>query len=141
MRDCARAIDFLKTAFGAEELLRTPTSDGKIGHAEVKIGDSIVMMGDEAPENGVTSPQTLGGCSGGLLLYVNDVDSAFERAIKAGAVVIMPVTDMYWGDRYGKVCDPFGHIWALATHMVDPTPEQMADGQRKFMQQSQQGQK
>jgi PhnB protein len=98
---------------------------GKIGHAELKIGDSILMLGDEMPGMGNRAPSTLGGSPVNLFLYVNDVDAAFKRAVDAGAKVDMPLADMFWGDRYGKLTDPFGHTWSMATHKEDVAPEEM----------------
>lgn len=125
IRDAARAIDFYKRAFGAEEHFRMPSPKGLIMHAEIQIGDSIVMISDEVPEMGNKSPQTLGGVPIQLFFYVDDVDRAFQRAVDAGAQVKMPVADMFWGDRYGSLVDPFGHQWALATHKEDLTPEEI----------------
>src|SRR6476661_2481015 len=112
-RDAAAAIDFYKKAFGAEERHRLTGPDGKtIMHAEIKIGDSLLMLGEECKEWGMQSPLSLNGTGAGLHLYVNDVDKAFDRAIQAGGKVAMPVTNMFWGDRYGKLTDPFGHEWS-----------------------------
>jgi PhnB protein len=120
VRGAADAIDFYKRAFGARERGRMPLPDGKtIMHAELQIGDSIVFLADEFPDMGCRAPQTLGGATGALHLYVRDVDHAFRRAVAAGAEVRMPVADMFWGDRYAKVADPFGHEWGLATHKAD----------------------
>jgi PhnB protein len=126
IRGAARAIDFYKRAFGAEETMRMPGPGERIMHAEIRIGDSPVMISDEMPEMGNKSPQTLGGVPGYLFLYVNDVDRAFQRAVDAGAQVKMVPTDMFWGDRYGRLVDPFGHEWGLATHKEDLTPEEIA---------------
>ena len=126
VRDAAKAIEFYAKAFGAEELFRMPGPGGVVMHAEVRIGDSIVMLGEESPEMGASSPQTIGGSPVNLLIYVQDVDASFARAEKAGCKVRMPATDMFWGDRYGKVQDPFGHNWGLATHKEDVSPEEMA---------------
>jgi PhnB protein len=126
IRGAARAIEFYKKAFGAEELCRMPGPDGQsVMHAEIKIGDSIVMLGDECPGMSQKSPEALGGTAGALHIYVQDVDAAFQRAVAAGATVEMPVTDMFWGDRFGKVRDPFGHGWSLGTHKEDVPPEEM----------------
>jgi PhnB protein len=117
VRGAAEAIDFYIRAFGAQERGRMPGPDGKvIMHAELRIGNSIVFLADEFPDRGCRAPQTLGGTTGALHLYVKDVDRAFQRAVAAGAEVRMPATDMFWGDRYAKVADPFGHEWGLATH-------------------------
>ena len=122
--DGARAIDFYKRVFGAEELFRVDLEDGKIGHAELKIGDSIIMLSDEMP--GCThSPKSLGGTAVDIFLYVKDVDKVFNRAVEEGAKINMPLNDMFWGDRYGQVTDPFGHSWSLATHKEDVHPEEM----------------
>jgi PhnB protein len=126
VRNAAKAIEFYAKAFGAEELFRMPGPGGVIMHAEVRIGDSTVMLGEEDPGRGATSPQTIGGSPVGLLIYVKDVDASFARAEKAGCTVQMPPTDMFWGDRYGKLVDPFGHHWSLATHKEDVSPEDMA---------------
>ncbi len=119
VRGAAQAIDFYKKALGAEELMRMEGPDGKIGHAELKIGDSVIFLTDESPAMGTKSPQTLGGAAGNLYLYVEDVDSAFRRAVDAGGKTTMPVSDMFWGDRYGSFVDPFGHTWGLSTHTQD----------------------
>jgi PhnB protein len=121
--DAARAIDFYKRAFGASELARMGTPEGKIGHAELKIGDSIIMLSDELMGN--RSPQTLGGSPVSIFLYVEDVDSVFNQAVNAGAKSDASPTDMFWGDRFGRLTDPFGHIWAIATHIEDVAPEEM----------------
>ena len=133
VRDAARAIEFYKQAFGAVERGAMKGQDGKIVHAELMIGDSIVMLADEFPEYGSMSPLSTGGSGMGLHIYVEDVDSAFDRAVKAGAKVDMPVSDMFWGDRYGKLADPFGHKWSIATHKADLTAEQMEEGMKAMM--------
>ena len=126
VRGADRAIEFYKKAFGAKELMRMPGLGGKsIMHAEIKIGDSRIFLSDEFPEMGSRSPQSLGGTANSLHLYVEDVDAAFKKAIAAGAKVQMPVADMFWGDRYGKLIDPFGHEWGLATHKEDLTPREI----------------
>jgi len=126
IRDAAGAIDFYKKAFGAEEIMRMPGPDGKsIMHAEVKIGDSFVYIASEFPDMGCKSPQSFGGSPVTLHLYVDNVDSLFQRAISAGAKAVMPLTDMFWGDRYGQVDDPFGHRWSMATHVEDLSPEEI----------------
>jgi len=122
--DSARAIEFYKRAFGAEELYRVEGPDGKVAHAEIKIGDSIIMLSDEMPGWG-RSPQSLGGTAVDIFLYVEDVDRIFKRAVAAGAKVEMAVSDQFWGDRYGRVTDPFGHSWSLATHKEDVPPEEL----------------
>jgi uncharacterized glyoxalase superfamily protein PhnB len=134
VRDAARAIEFYKQAFGAVEKGVMKGPDGKIMHAELRIGDSIFMLGDEQPQFGALSPQSTGGAGMGLHIYTEDVDSAVERAVKAGASVEMPVADMFWGDRYGKLADPFGHKWSIATHKQDFSMEEMEEGMNAMMQ-------
>lgn len=126
----AEAIEFYKKAFGAEELNRLPGPDGKLMHAEIRIGDSTVMLVDENPEWGSMSPVTLKGSPVTLHLYVADVDAAWERALAAGAIGAMPPADMFWGDRFAALSDPFGHSWSLATHVRDVSEEEMMQGAR-----------
>jgi len=133
IRGAAAAIAFYVKAFGAKELSRMPGPDGKLMHAELKIGDRILMLGDESPEMGSPSPQTLGGSAVALMHYVKDVDAVFARAVAAGAKPLFPPADMFWGDRYGQVVDPFGHRWSIATHKADLTPKQMAKGMDEWM--------
>jgi PhnB protein len=121
----SRAIEFYTEAFGAKELVRMPGPDGTIIHAELKFGDSSVMLADECPQMGNKSAATLGGTPVTIHLYVEDADATFDRAIAAGATVNMPPQDMFWGDRYGQVVDPFGHRWSIATHIEDVAPEEM----------------
>ena len=135
VRDAAKAIDFYKKALGAEELVRMPGPDGKIMHAELKIGDSIIFLSDENPQAPAKSPQTLGGVTGVLNLYVEDVDKAFQRALDSGAKTSMPVADQFWGDRYGSLVDPFGYTWGLGTHKEDLSPEQMNQRMKDFFAQ------
>ncbi len=125
VRGAEKAIEFYKQAFGAEELSRMASPDGKIGHAELRIGDSKIMMSDEYPDYGVKSPETIGGSPVNLFLYVEDCDTVFNRAVEAGATVAMPLADQFWGDRYGKLTDPFGHSWSVATHIKDMTEEEL----------------
>ena len=125
IRDAARAIEFYQKAFGAIELMRFPGPDGTIGHAEIKIGDGVVMLADESPEMGHKSPQTLGGTAITLLFYVPDVDAQFARAVAAGGTVKNPLKDQFYGDRSGTIADPFGHIWTIATHTEDVSPDEM----------------
>ena len=132
VKDGAAAIDFYQRAFGARETMRVLTPDGKIMHAEIQVGDSRVMLADEFPDMGCVSPASVGHATSSLYVYVPDVDAAFKRAVAAGAKAVMPVTDMFWGDRFGAVDDPSGHRWGLATHMEDPTPEQMEQRKREF---------
>ncbi len=120
VRDAARAIEFYKQAFGAEEYFCMRGPDGKsILHAQLKIGDSMLMLGDESPHSEVKSPRSVGSSTGGIMLYVDDVDAVFNRAVGAGATVRQPVNDMFWGDRMGNLEDPFGHMWSIATHKED----------------------
>ncbi len=133
VRDAARAIEFYKKAFGAVERGVMKGPDGKVMHAELRIGDSIFMLADEFPEFGGLSPLSTGGAGMGLHIYVEDVDSAFDRAIGAGGTVEMPVADMFWGDRYGKLVDPFGHKWSIATHTRDVSMKEMEEAQEEFM--------
>ena len=135
VRGAAGAIDFYKRAFGARERMRMAGPDGKVMHAELRFGDSVVFLGDEMPDQGKPSPQTLGNATGSLHLYVPNVDVAVKRAVDAGARVTMPIADMFWGDRYGKVTDPYGHEWGLATHKEDVTPAQMKKRAAEFMKQ------
>ena len=133
VRNGAEAIEFYKKAFGAEEIMRVPGPDGKsIMHAEIRVGTSRIMLGDEAPSMSCLAPVTLGGPGGSLYVYVPDVDAAFKQAVAAGAKALMPVTDMFYGDRFGQVEDPSGHRWGLATHVEDLAPEEMARRQREF---------
>jgi PhnB protein len=133
VRDARRAIDFYKQAFGAVERGVMNGPDGKVMHAELMIGDSIIMLADEFPEFGAVSPQAIGGSASGLHIYVDNVDTAFDRAVKAGGTVEMPVADMFWGDRYGKLKDPFGHKWSIATHTADLSMEEMHKGMNDAM--------
>ena len=133
IRGAAAAIPWYEKAFGAKELYRLSDPGGQVMHAEVKFGDSIVMLGEEAPEMGAASPQTLSGTSVALMFYVKDVDASFARAVAAGATAVQPPTDMFWGDRYSQVRDPYGHRWAIATHKADLTPAQMKKGMDAWM--------
>jgi uncharacterized glyoxalase superfamily protein PhnB len=127
-KDATRAIEFYKKAFGAEEQVRLTTPDGKkLLHACLRIGNSAVMLADEFPDWGSLGPETLKGTPVIIHLYVNDADKVFGQAIKAGATVKMPLEDMFWGDRYGQLCDPFGHIWSVATHVRDVSLEEMKE--------------
>jgi uncharacterized glyoxalase superfamily protein PhnB len=133
IRGASDAIAFYKKAFGAKELSRMPGPDGKLMHAELKIGDRVLFLGDEAPEMGAPSPQTLGGSPVSLMHYVKDVDAVYARAVAEGAKPVMPPADMFWGDRYGMVLDPWGHRWALATHRADLTPKQMMKAMNEWL--------
>jgi PhnB protein len=123
--DAAEAIAYYKKAFGAEETVRMDAPDGKIGHAELKIGDSHVMLSDPFPQASTTPPRELGGTSASIFMYVEDVDAVVQKAVDAGATVTMEVEDQFWGDRFGSITDPFGHIWSIATHVEDLTPEEI----------------
>ena len=133
VRDAARAIEFYKAAFGAQERGVMKAPDGKVMHAELMIGDSILMMSDEFQEFGSLSPQSIGGSPMGLHIYVDNVDAAFDRAVKAGAQVEMPVMDQFWGDRYGRLKDPFGHKWSIATHTKDMSMDEMKHDMEEAM--------
>jgi uncharacterized glyoxalase superfamily protein PhnB len=125
-KDAARAIEFYKKAFGAEEGGRLSAPDGKkVLHASLRIGDSALMLADEFPDWGSVGPETLNGTPVVIHLYVKDADSVFDQAVKAGATVKMPLADMFWGDRYGQLRDPFGHVWSVATHVRDVSIEEM----------------
>ncbi|WP_409559973.1 VOC family protein [Hyphomicrobium sp. MC8b] len=129
----ADAIDFYKKAFGAEEEMRLAGANGKLMHAAVRVGNARFMLVDELPEWGSSSPITLGGSPVTIHLYVADVDAFVERAVKAGAILRMPVEDMFWGDRYGIIEDPFGHKWSVATHKRDMSEREIEEAMKKFM--------
>ena len=131
--DATKAIEFYKRAFGASERMRMPTPDGRVAHAELEIGDSVVMLSDPFPQSRAKSPKELGGTTMGIFLYVEDVDSVVQDAVDAGASVTMPVDDMFWGDRFGEVQDPFGHLWQVATHTRDLAPEELAERAKEAM--------
>jgi PhnB protein len=123
--DAAQALEFYAKALGAKERNRMPGPGGKVLHAEIEIGDSVIMLSDEFPGSEMKSPKSLGGTSAGVWLYVPDVDAAFQRAVAAGAKATQPPQTMFWGDRFGSITDPFGHSWSLATHVEDFSPEEM----------------
>ena len=125
VKGAAEAIEFYQKAFGAQELMRFADPAGKVGHAEIKIGNSPIMLADEFPEMGFRGPQSLGGSTVGIVLYVEDVDRWFDRAIAAGGKALRPVKDQFYGDRSGTLTDPFGHVWTVATHKEDVAPEEM----------------
>ena len=129
----ADAIEFYKRAFGATERYRMPGPEGRIAHAELQSGDSVVMLSDPFPDSSVKSPSALGGTTVGIFVYVEDVDAVFQQAVEAGATVTMPVDDMFWGDRFGSVTDPYGHHWSLATHVEDVPPEEMEERAKQAM--------
>jgi PhnB protein len=124
--DAARAIDFYSKALGAKEVVRMDGPDGKIAHAELMIGDSHVMLSDPFPQASTRSPSELGGTSASVFLYVEDVDAVVKQAVDAGATLTMEVADQFWGDRFGTITDPFGHVWSVATHVEDVPPEEIA---------------
>jgi PhnB protein len=132
VRGGAKALDFYKAAFNAIELVRMPMGDGKIAHAEIRIGNSLLMLGDEQPENKIVGPETLGGTPTGMCIYVEDCDAVFKQAVANGAKVERPLADQFYGDRSGTVVDPFGHKWTISTHVEDVTPEEM---QQRMVQQ------
>ena len=125
--DAQKAIDYYTKAFGAKETVRMDAPDGKIGHAELQIGDSHVMLSDPFPQASTTPPKELGGTSASIFMYVEDVDAVVQKAVDAGATVTMEVEDQFWGDRFGSITDPFGHIWSIATHVEDLTPEEIEE--------------
>ncbi len=141
VRNAPEAIQFYKKALGAQERMVMKGPDGKISHAELQIGDSIIFLNDENPAMGNKSPQTLGGASGGIYLYVEEVDKTFKQALQAGGKETMPVMDMFWGDRYGQFTDPYGHTWGVSTHTQDLTEAEMAEGAKAFYAQMEQAQK
>jgi PhnB protein len=122
--DAAKALDFYRDAFGAEELFRLPMGD-KIGHAEIMIGDTHLMLADEFPDMGALGPNSRGGPTASFMIYVPDADAAYDKAVKAGAKADRPLKNEFWGDRIGTVVDPFGHKWSLATHVEEVGPEEM----------------
>ena len=125
IKEAAKAIDFYKKVFGATEVMRMPGPGGKVMHAELKIGDSVIMLADENPEMDARSPQSFGGTPVSLMVYVEDVDSVFKRAISAGAKELRPLQNQFYGDRSGTISDPFGHKWTVSTHVEDVSPEEM----------------
>lgn len=125
VNDAKAAIDFYRRAFGAKEVTKMDGPGGKIAHAELKIGDSMIMLSDEMPGGVARAPRSLGGTTSGVFLYVDDVDSTFGKAVEAGGKVEAQLADMFWGDRYGRLTDPFGHSWSLATHKEDVAPQEM----------------
>ncbi len=127
------AIEFYKKAFDAKEIYQFPIPDGKILHAMIQIGNSFVMLTDEFPMMGSKSPTTLGGNPTSVYLYVEDADKIFKQAIEAGATVSMPIMDAFWGDRYGQVIDPYGHVWSIATHKIDMMPEELQKAGEAFI--------
>ena len=131
--DAEKAIEFYKDAFGADEVIRMPGPEGKIAHAELQIGDSKLMLSDPFPQSNVRPPSEVGGATASVFMYVEDVDATFEQAKLAGATVVSELENMFWGDRFGTVSDPFGHVWSIATHIEDLTEEEMAERSRAAM--------
>jgi PhnB protein len=129
----AEALEYYKKAFGAKERMRMEAPGGKIGHAEIEIGDSIVMIADTFPQSSTKAPSELGGTTAGVFLYVEDVDAVVKQAVDAGATVTMEVADQFWGDRFGSIKDPFGHSWSIATHVEDVPEEEMAERAKEAM--------
>jgi PhnB protein len=131
--DAARAIDYYVSAFGAKELGRMEAPGGKIGHAELEVGDSRIMLSDSFPQASTRPPKELGGTSVSVFMYVEDVDAVVKQAVEAGATITMEVADQFWGDRYGAITDPFGHVWSIATHVEDVPPDEMAERAKAAM--------
>jgi PhnB protein len=136
VKNAAKAIDFYKQAFGATELFRMDGPDGTVGHAEIKIGNSPVMLADEVPTMGFRSPQTLGGAGVSLMIYVENVDDVFPRAIAAGGKELRPVRNQFYGDRSGTLEDPFGHVWTVSTHVEDVSSEEMGRRAEEMLKES-----
>jgi PhnB protein len=126
VKGAAKALDYYKQALGATELFRVDGPGGTVGHAEIKIGDSIVMLADEFPQMGFRGPEALGGSPVGLMIYVPDVDTQFAQALAAGGTVVKPLQNQFYGDRSGTIKDPFGHLWTISTHVEDVSPEEVA---------------
>jgi PhnB protein len=125
--DAAGAIDYYTKVFGAREVVRMDGPEGTIGHAELQIGDSRLMLSDAFPQSTTRPPKELGGTTASVFMYVEDVDAVVKGAVDAGATITMEVADQFWGDRFGAITDPFGHVWSLATHVEDVPPEEMAE--------------
>jgi PhnB protein len=131
--DAAKAIDWYKQAFGATERFRMDGPGGTIGHAELQIGDSVLMLSDPFPQASTKPPKELSGTTSSVMLYVEDVDATVKQAVDAGATVTMEISDQFWGDRFGSITDPFGHSWSIATHVEDVSPEEMEKRSAEFM--------
>jgi len=131
--DAAQAIEYYKKVFGAKERMRMDAPEGKIGHAELEIGDSLVMLADAFPQSTTRPPKELGGTSASVFMYVDDVDAVVKQAVDGGATITMEVADQFWGDRFGSIKDPFGHSWSIATHVEDVPPEAMAERAKEAM--------
>lgn len=133
VEDAAKAIDFYKEAFGAEETVRMPGPEGSVAHAELQIGDSRLMLSDPFPQSSVKSPSERGGPTASIFMYVEDADALFEQAQAAGAKIESPLENMFWGDRFGTLSDPFGHVWSVATHVEDLSEDEMRERSAKAM--------
>ena len=133
VEDASAAIDFYKQAFGAKERMRMDAPGGKIAHAELEIGDSLIMLSDPFPQSSTKPPKELGGTSVSVFLYVEDIDGVYKQAVDAGGTSVMEPDDMFWGDRFGSVQDPFGHSWTIATHVEDVSPAEMQKRSEEFM--------
>ena len=133
VEDAARAIEYYTRAFGAKEVGRMDGPEGKIAHAELEIGDSRIMLSDPFPHASTRPPKELGGTCASVFMYVEDVDAVVKRAVDAGATVTMDVSDQFWGDRFGTITDPFGHVWSIATHVEDVSQEEMAERAKAAM--------
>jgi len=133
VEDAARAIEYYAQAFGAREVVRMDAPGGRIGHAELELGDSRIMLADPFPQSSTRPPKELGGTSASIFIYVEDVDAVVKQAVEAGATVTMEVADQFWGDRFGAITDPFGHVWSIATHVEDVPPEEMGERAKAAM--------
>ena len=133
VEDATEAIEYYTKTFGAKERTRMEGPDGKIGHAELEIGDSVIMLSDPFPQASTRPPHELGGTSASVMLYVEDVDAVVKKAVDTGSTIAMEVADQFWGDRFGTITDPFGHVWSIATHVEDVPPEEMAERAKQAM--------
>ena len=133
IKGAAKAIDYYKNVFGATEIMRMPGPDGRIGHAELQIGDSRIMLADEFPEMGYRSAESIGAPPVSLLVYLPDCDQVVAKAVAEGAKILKPVEDQFYGDRSGFIQDPFGHLWGIATHKEDVSPQELEERARKMM--------
>jgi PhnB protein len=133
IENAAEAIDYYKDVFGAKERIRMEAPDGKIGHAELEIGDSLVMLSDAFPGATSRPPTELGGTTAGAFMYVEDVDAVVKRAVESGATITMEIADQFWGDRFGTITDPFGHSWSIATHVEDVSADEIAERAKAAM--------
>ena len=133
VEDASAAIDFYQRAFGAKERARMAGPGGSVMHAELEIGDSLIMLSDPFPQASTRNPKELGGTSVSIFLYVDDIDAVYKQAVDAGGTSLMEPDDMFWGDRFGSVQDPFGHSWTIATHVEDVSPEEMQKRSEEFM--------